>query len=450
MITAIELNEYVQLTRRAVAKIAKQVAAEEWGYGHCLTEDDELILEYMYAVTLLRNQSLYGDVCLCDAEVESIKSGIHRILGPECSVVNKDFTRERRPDADRWILQNPYCIAYDYALDYILAQCNRIGLDIKLVEKNCADVGVKLDIVNPVICDAIDIALDVKEQKCDIDLELNVNLHQCITDFELQIKPLNCGVDFKTFVTAINCGANVDLILNKINCAADVKLTPNEVVASLCNAPIEDPAVCTFSYDCTLLECDDVTLSCPPFFVGTADYLGIPTFNVQCGDCNFTIHPGYWDISTNYDVNTVTHILTFALGESPVGAGLSCLEGENASFYWASYYAAFCKADCDMVGEFCEFACLGDPACIDQCLTTQSICNDACLTAAFELDLNTPTPTCCASDYSAQLVLTLSNVYEDLIVCEGTTGGYFEGTWEFTDSLGNTASCAARAFNTFC
>lgn len=450
MITAIELNEYVQLTRRAVAKIAKQVAAEEWGYGHCLTEDDELILEYMYAVTLLRNQALYGSVCLCDEEIDKIKSGIHRILGPECSIVNKDFTRARSPNADRWILQNPYCVAYDYALDYITAQCRRIGLDLKIVEKNCSDVGIKLDVVSKIICDAVDIALDVEEQKCDIDLDLKVDLHQCITDFELKITPLNCDVDFKTFVTAVNCGADVDLIVKEINCAADVKLTPKEVVEALCNAPIQDPAICTFGYDCTLSECGDVTLNCQPFFVGAADHLGIPTFFIKCGDCDFTIHPGYWDISTVYDTPTVTHTLNFALGESPVGAGLSCLEGESASYYWALYYAAFCKADCDTAYGWCEQFCQGDPGCITQCLTTQSDCDDACLYDALALDLNTPTSACCASNYSAQLSITFLNAIEGFIPCEGTPGGYYEGTWEFTDSLGNTASCATRLFDVYC
>lgn len=218
------MNKLVQALRRQLAKTGVLVRNElVWGYGKC---GDELRLHEMYAaVKLLRNQELVGEKCLCQEEIDSIVSQAKGLLGPECFVGEYDFTKTRRADYESWILQNPNCIGYELRADYNAAQCKRIGIDFKVVEKKCSDVGIDVKVTDVVICDAIDLVLEVENKTCVLDIDLKVELQKCIIDFETKVRPYVCDLDLKTYITEISCGADITTVLTKYECVSDLILT---------------------------------------------------------------------------------------------------------------------------------------------------------------------------------------------------------------------------------
>lgn len=215
------INDYIQITRRALARLGEQVTARlKWGYGYCESKQDHELHEYAKAVELIRNRP----ECLCDEEIESIKSNIHRILGPECNVVENDFTREKRADLTKYLLQNPDCQAYDYMVDYFQSLCKKINLDLKVVQSACEKVNIAFKVTDKPVCEAIDILLDIQDQNCDIDLNVDVSIQQCLIDFQTQVIPRGCDIDFRTYVEEINCGASIDMVLQSHDCSVDLDI----------------------------------------------------------------------------------------------------------------------------------------------------------------------------------------------------------------------------------
>jgi hypothetical protein len=223
--------DYVKATRRGLVKLGKKVAANlAYGYGRCETEEEKELWEYFYAAELLRNQEVQGDICICSKEQDIIKSNIHRILGPDCCRIEDDFTSTERPDIRQWLLANPDCVAYEYAADYLEALCKKIKIDFKVVEQKCQDIGIEIKVTDRVVCDAIDIALQLQEQTCDIELGLNVDLHQCIADVKTILEQTNCEIDLRTYVEKINCGATLETVLTEMNCEANVNVTVGDAI----------------------------------------------------------------------------------------------------------------------------------------------------------------------------------------------------------------------------
>lgn len=240
------LNELVQITRRGVKKIVdKEVTSLYLGYNYCTTDNDEWVKEYRHIAELLRDQALTGEVCLCDSEIDIIEAGINRVTY-ECKKGDKDFTKEENPNATEWLLQNPTCVAYEYAVDYLEALCKRISIDFKVVERKCSDVGIEIKITDHVVCDAIDIALQVEAQTCDIDLNVNVDLHQCIADVKTILTTTNCDIDLRTYVEKISCGATLQTVLEELNCQANIGVDVGDAVnCPLSPSPSVSPSAST-------------------------------------------------------------------------------------------------------------------------------------------------------------------------------------------------------------
>jgi hypothetical protein len=224
------LNKLVQITRRGVKKlVSRSVVSTFYGYNYCETENDKWVREYRFVAEKLRDQELSGKVCLCDSEIDVIEAGINRV-NYECKTGSKDFTVEANPATTAWLLANPDCVAYEYAADYLEALCKKIKIDFKVVEQKCQDIGIEIKVTDRVVCDAIDIALQLQEQTCDIELGLNVDLHQCIADVKTILEQTNCEIDLRTYVEKINCGATLETVLTEMNCEANVNVTVGDAI----------------------------------------------------------------------------------------------------------------------------------------------------------------------------------------------------------------------------
>lgn len=222
-------NELVQITRRGVKKIvSRKTVSTFYGYNYCETENDKWVKEYRFISELIRDQALEDDVCLCDAELDRIEAGINRVTY-ECKTGDKDFTKESNPDSTEWLLNNPLCVAYEYAADYLEALCKRIKLDFKVIEQRCQDIGIDIKITDKGVCEAIDISLQIEEHKCPSDVLLNIDLHQCVVDLQVILAETNCEVDLQTYIQLKNCDVSVDTIISTLNCGASVSTLLTEV-----------------------------------------------------------------------------------------------------------------------------------------------------------------------------------------------------------------------------
>jgi hypothetical protein len=222
-------NELVQITRRAVKKIvSRKTVSIFYGYNYCETENDAWVKELRFVSERLRDQALVGDVCLCDNELDIIEAKINRFTY-ECKTGEKDFTKESNPNATEWLLQNPLCVAYEYAVDYLEALCKRIKLDFKVIEQRCQDIGIDVKITDKGVCEAIDMALKIEEHTCPTDVDLKIDLHQCVVDLQVILAETNCEVDLQTLIQLKNCDVSVDTIISALNCGATVSTLLTEV-----------------------------------------------------------------------------------------------------------------------------------------------------------------------------------------------------------------------------
>jgi hypothetical protein len=223
------LNELVQITRRAVKKIvSRKTVSTFYGYNYCETENDAWVKELRFVSEKLRDQALVDDVCLCDNELDIIEAKINRFTY-ECKTGEKDFTKESNPNSTEWLLQNPLCVAYEYAADYLEALCKRIKLDFKVIEQRCQDIGIDVKITDKGVCEAIDMALKIEEQVCPTDVDLKIDLHQCVVDLQVILAETNCEVDLQTLIQLKNCDVSVDTIISALNCGATVSTLLTEV-----------------------------------------------------------------------------------------------------------------------------------------------------------------------------------------------------------------------------
>lgn len=229
------MNQLIQALRRALAQAGIKVRNElVWGYGHC--GDYSELHELYHVVKLLRDQELVGEKCLCQEEKNKIISRVRGLLGPDCHLGSSDFKRESRADADKWILRNPDCVAYDYVADYIQAQCKKIGIDFKIIERKCADVGIEIKITDKTVCDAIDLAIDIEKRDCNFDVDLDVDLQQCIIDVNTILAQTGCDIDLQTYVKKISCGATLKTVIEELDCGANVGVEVGDAI----NCPISN------------------------------------------------------------------------------------------------------------------------------------------------------------------------------------------------------------------
>lgn len=463
------LNELVQICRRGLLQQAKLKAKESWGYGHCETDNDKLLRELYPTIVSLRNQALSGDLCITNKELDIIESHIHRVLGPECKIGSKDFYKgDVSPE---WVLSNPDCVSYETWSDYLQAQCKKIGINFKAVVKKCASVDVNVKVVESAICDIILLPITVEEKVCKIDIDLKVDLQKCEVDFKTIVEPLKCDIDLKTYVHLLNCGISIDTIVRQLNCGATVDTILRSVDS--CFTDEEVPPTCTFSYDCVepktcswykdlLVELEECNFLNQPIFEAYK-VEQLPTFHINCGDCEFSIFPPDWGEGISepvyVDDTHYKYTSTITLGGEEVFTECctDCTQCDNcegcSECEQRQVYHPVCILDCDRAYTDCSEACGDDEECQNGCTQTQEICYGNCLYTPAGYP---PSEACCAAGYTATLesevILFTGDPPPSYVFCpNGILTEYYQDIqYTFSDSLGNTAQCVVRWFDHFC
>lgn len=149
-------------------------------------------------------------------------------------------------------------------VDYLQAQCKKVGINFDIVEQKCHEVGIDLKITDKGVCDAIDIALDIQEKTCDITLDVDVTIENCLIDFQTQVVPLNCDLDFRTFVEEVACGTSLDVIIDNHNCGASIDVDVDDACEIDEESGTADQVIADFTVsadDTTVCYYTDIVLS---------------------------------------------------------------------------------------------------------------------------------------------------------------------------------------------
>lgn len=208
-----------------------------YGGSSCRPE----VKAHLQALEMVRDQMIAGALCICDAEVEAIYYGARTYLGPNCAPPVPDYTMTERPGAVRWVLENPECVLYEHWFDLVRAQSRRVGIDLKVKERECAAVGLDIRVAYQEACKVIIRELEVEELNCELGLNITAEyLDKCKVDFETRVEPLNCGLSLSTYVKALNCGLDLETIVREVECGATVRVTAETVELCMPDEEISD------------------------------------------------------------------------------------------------------------------------------------------------------------------------------------------------------------------
>lgn len=176
--------------------------------------------------------------CLDSYRVQSIVEAVNEMIPANCYKGSCDTLFVDEIPEDQWILDNPYCAAYEYyeRLNYLV--CEDISLKLDITQKDC-DASLVFS-VNEIKCDttlglSVDqvktcetsLLLRVEPKLCEIVPYLNIYQKACDTDLKVNITKVDCEMQHKMLVTKYKC----DLSLNQYITLIDCKLTPTFIAS---------------------------------------------------------------------------------------------------------------------------------------------------------------------------------------------------------------------------
>ncbi len=324
-----------QLRQRSMVAAVKTRNFLMYDGAYCKPE----VFAHLTALEMIRNQMLADTLCICEDEVEAIFYGAKAYLGKECADPVPDYTKQDRPDSAKWVLEHPDCVLYDHWLDYLKAECKRIGFNFEVEVLACKSVGLDLIVTHERICSEVLLNIKVEEFKCNMGINLTVEqVKKCQIDFDVHIVPLKCDISFDTYVQAISCGIELKTLVTELKCGATIKTTANGVelcppdptvtgIPPITTEPEVTPPPIPLSIVCPVLPLDCSEYNCENypdiyakdegnFIIGmNPDYFPVIT-NGQCGDEEYwgAILPfEFWTLeSIDFEEGNTTIIYTVA------------------------------------------------------------------------------------------------------------------------------------------
>jgi len=156
------------------------------------------------------NINFGGKGCLDCDKLQSISEKIRRITATCEKSIRKNLFVDNSME-EKWIAQNPYCVAREKWEELAYRVCAEFKIDIESIEEKC---DITFEIVRSLIpCDLM-VSLSVYEEVCDLKLEINRTEEECKIDFELLKSEVECDLNFRTYKTLIENNFSYDIIKN--------------------------------------------------------------------------------------------------------------------------------------------------------------------------------------------------------------------------------------------
>ncbi len=262
-----KIREYLYLIDEKIVEFSySKLCKDEWGYGckPVKEEDYEKLNIFKDSIGSYFNSLKLGfNSGICPNEIQQILEATSKLITPKNNFKESYSNVEiEEYNFESWVLNNPYCIAWEDWEKYIPKICPKFGIEVinitntcnfiydvqigvienksKLLytlsvqniaqKKSCVDIKVK-QLLNCKIDYTItsnkirDCKLDydlfiTKHDDCKIDYEVFVQLEKCRLDYEVLVKKYDCKFNFDTYVSLLKCNLSQQVIINLLDCNA--------------------------------------------------------------------------------------------------------------------------------------------------------------------------------------------------------------------------------------
>lgn len=231
------------------------ICISDWGYA-CkpVTYDqfEKLIIFRDYIDHYYNALRLNCDSGICPDEIQKVLEATSKLVSLNFRA-SETYSNVEIDDSkfDEWVIDNPYCVAWE-DWEYHIAQiCPKLGFkvisvqdacrlvyDLKVDEiqnscqflytltvasiakkKSCIDVKV----TNLIKCNLNYTAAVNSIETCDISFEAKAELIQCKLNYDVLVKQHKCSFDFNTYVKLLSCNLSHEVISSLLECNVDVK-----------------------------------------------------------------------------------------------------------------------------------------------------------------------------------------------------------------------------------
>lgn len=222
-----KLQQYIYAAENSIANYNKSyIQKTQWGYGsNCITEDEYRKLHIYRGILQRYDKALRLEYkpTVCESDIQTILEKTYQLVN--LSDITKTNVQIDSTNFDLWVVNNPYCVAYEDWEKSLYEICPQIGITVTNITQTCNFV---LDISSNKIEDnckflyTLSIATVARQQSC---FDINVkNLGTCKINYETIVKKYDCDLDFNTYVSLLNCNLSHKVVTNLLDCGVTFKV----------------------------------------------------------------------------------------------------------------------------------------------------------------------------------------------------------------------------------
>lgn len=121
---------------------------------------------------------------------------------------------------DSWVLNNPYCVAYEDWERHLVKACFSIGVRVTKIDQT-KELLVKIKSIPDPCKFLYTVSVYNVANQC-ITTKVKVNKKECRLDYDMIVKEYKCDMSFDTYVKLLECNMTPKVISSFLSCDLDV------------------------------------------------------------------------------------------------------------------------------------------------------------------------------------------------------------------------------------
>ena len=223
-----KIIKYIFSIDKVIATYSKShICVSNWGYGCSPIKND-----YFPVLNILRKYLVYYNdnlkfgynIFLSSEDTQNVLEAVSQLVDLNHSH-NENFTHViiDKSKFNEWVLNNPYCVAWEDWEKSIVAICPKIGIEVKSIKDTCKLV-YDLQVHNITNSCKFMTTMSVVSKAIECNkFDINVkNLPECKLNHNFLVKKYNCDLNFETYTKLLDCNLSHKVIANLLDC--DIKL----------------------------------------------------------------------------------------------------------------------------------------------------------------------------------------------------------------------------------
>lgn len=160
--------------------------------------------------------------CLKQDQLDCIKDFVLKITGPLCKKSNRELGIDES-NKTKWLIDHPYCVAYDEWEKWSYYICGRLNIDFKIEKKKTCDF--TLELTRKIIPCNILVYIQAQKKSCDLGIKLDIDKDRCKAELSILRSEVECDLNLHTYIELKKCNVNFDMIKEVYKC--NLKLNIN-------------------------------------------------------------------------------------------------------------------------------------------------------------------------------------------------------------------------------